>query len=630
MSSAMSLSVETKESFAPASTNMAEITTQQSVESTKHEQNPQADSESLQAGVQRAEQLRRIWSKTGLIIAFIGLFLATFAVNFADYSTQVYTAYTTSAFKQHSAMSAARVVMNITRIASYPIIAKLGDVFGRAEMFILSIIAQVLGYVIYACCKNISQYMAAGIFEAIGSTGYALTQQVFVADVTNLVNRGIWSTLPDSLTTIPTLYLGTIVAQDILDHSTWRWGWGMWAIVLPVAAAPLVGSMVLYQHRAPRRVRISTALGWKSEDPWWRRVYDLLWIQLDLPGAVLLLLGLSLFLIPLSLTGSGNSGAWQHNGSFIAMLVMGVVFVIAFLAWDAWFAKKPFVPYRMIRNRTVAAACLLGALDFFHYSVFTVFFTSYLQVAGHFEAGNATRIDNSLRVAFQVAGIFASLFMKYTHRSQIWVLGGVPLCVLGMGIVLYLVDMGNGKTGSEAAFVTAKSLIGIGRGFYQTAAQVSVQAVVSRQEVSVVTAVFFASMSVGGAIGTSVAGAIWRSTLPKKLEQYLPDALKSQAHTIFSSIVVAKKYQPGTAARDAIDRSYRESQRLLAIAALAALAPMLIVMFFLRNVHLDARDEEETTSETPVEKGHEDVQTGKTATATSSPAGAENGHRIEE
>lgn len=101
-----------------------------------------------------------------------------------------------------------------------------------------------------------------------------------------------------------------------------------------------------------------------------------------------------------------------------------------------------------------------------------------------------------------MAGIFASLFMKYTRRSQIWVLGGVPLCVLGMGIVLYLVDMGNGKTGSEAAFVTAKSLIGIGRGFYQTAAQVSVQAVVSRQEVSVVTAVFFASMSVGGAIGT--------------------------------------------------------------------------------------------------------------------------------
>ncbi|GAB1196234.1 hypothetical protein APSETT444_005502 [Aspergillus pseudonomiae] len=516
----------------------------------------QSDTQSLQAGVQRAEILRKGWTKKGLYLAFVGLFIATLAINFGDYSTQVYVPYTTSAFKQHSAMSAARVVMNITRIASYPIIAKLGDV--------------------------------AGIFEAIGSTGYALTQQVFVADVTNLVNRGIWSTLPDSLTTVPTLYLGTIVAQRMLDHSTWRWGWGMWAIITPVCAVPLIGTMLVYQRRAPIKVPIAKAMGWKETDTWYQRAYRLLWVELDLPGGVLLLLGLALLLVPIALTGSNNSNAW-HKGNFIAMLVLGVVFLISFVIWDARFAKKPFVPYRMIKQRTVAAACLLGALDFFHYSVFSVFFTSYLQVAGHFNAGNATRIDNSLRVAFQVSGIFAAFFMKYTKRSQIWVLIGVPLCILGMGILLYLVDMGDGQTGNEAAFVTAKSLIGIGRGFYQTAAQVSVQAVVSRQEVSVVTAVFFASMSIGGAIGTSVAGAIWRSNLPRKLSMYLPDEAKGQAKSIFGSIVVAQKYPVGEPVRIAIDRSYRESQRLLAIAAIAALAPMLVIMFFLKNVRLDER-----------------------------------------
>ncbi|KAJ5984752.1 siderophore iron transporter mirA [Penicillium canescens] len=46
----------------------------------------------------------------------------------------------------------------------------------------------------------------------------------------------------------------------------------------------------------------------------------------------------------------------------------GCHFVIAFLVWAAWFTKKPFVPYRMIKNRTMAAACVLDALDFFHYS----------------------------------------------------------------------------------------------------------------------------------------------------------------------------------------------------------------------------------------------------------------------
>ncbi|KAF1815343.1 siderophore iron transporter mirA [Eremomyces bilateralis CBS 781.70] len=545
-----------------------------------------SDLESLQAGVQRAEILRKGWTKQGLIVTFIGLFLATLVNNFGDYSTQVYVPYATSSFKQHSAMSAARVVGNIARIAAYPIIAKLGDVFGRAEMFAVSILTQSIGSGIYAGCHNVSQYIAAGIFEAIGSTGFSLTQQVFVADVTNLINRAVWSTLPDSLTVIPALYVGTEIAEHILSDSTWRWGYGMWAIIQPTCSILLIGAMLYYQRRAPARKHITELLRWKGTDSWWKRIYDLIWVQLDLFGAVLLLLGLSLFLVPLSLTGSGNSDDW-HKGSFIAMLVLGVVFFMTFIVWDAWFAKKPFIPYRMVKNRTVAAACLLGALDFFHYSVFSVFFTSYLQVAGHYKPGPATRIDNSLRVAFQVSGIFAAYFIKFTRRSQIWVLTGVPLSVLGMGVLLYLIDMGDGKIGNEAAFVTAKSLIGIGRGFYQTASQVSVQSKVSRQEVAVVTAVFFASMSVGGAIGTSVAGAIWRNTLPKKLNQYLPAELKNQTEKIFGSIVVAQKYEVGTAARDAIDMSYRQSQRLLAIAALAALVPMLIIMFFLENVHLN-------------------------------------------
>ncbi|KAJ5952920.1 uncharacterized protein N7479_011333 [Penicillium vulpinum] len=555
---------------------------------------------SIQPGVYRADALRKSWTKQGLIIVFTGLFICTLAINFADYTTTVYAPYTTSDFKQHSAMSAARVVMNIARISAYPVVAKLGDVFGRAEMFIMSIVMSAVGYAIWAACTNIKEYIVAGIFDAIGSTGFALTQQIFVADTTSLLNRGIWSTLPDSLTTVPTLYLGSIIGQSILDHSTWRWGWGMWAIILPVASVPLIGTMLFYQRRAPSPISVAEALGWKTHDAWWKKMYRLIWIQLDLPGAILLIAGLSLLLVPLSLTGSNNPGAWT-NGSFIAMLVLGVVFIVAFLGWDTWFAQKPFVPYRMIKNRTVAAACLLGALDFFHYSVFSVFFTSYLQVAGDFSAGPATRIDNSLRVAFQVAGIFAAFFMKYTKRSQIWVLVGVPLCVLGMGVLLYLVDMGDGRSGNEVSFITAKSLIGVGRGFYQTAAQVSVQAVVSRQDVSVVTAVFFASMSVGGAIGTSVAGAIWRNTLPNKLQKYLPDELKDQANAIFGSIVVARKYAMGTEAREAINRSYRESQRLLAIAGLVSLSLMLIVMLFLKNVKLgeDAMTETEKIDQAP-------------------------------
>lgn len=54
----------------------------------------------------------------------------------------------------------------------------------------------------------------------------------------------------------------------------------------------------------------------------------------------------------------------------------------------------------------------------------------------------------------------------------------------------------------------------------------------------------------------------------------------------------------GTEARDAINRSYRESQRLLAIAGLASLSLMLIVMLFLKNVKLS----EEGMTEAEIEQ----------------------------
>ncbi|KAF5855057.1 hypothetical protein ETB97_010140 [Aspergillus alliaceus] len=57
--------------------------------------------QSVQAGVQSAEILRKGWTKKGLYMAFVGFFIATLAINFGDYSTQVYVPYTTSSFKKH-------------------------------------------------------------------------------------------------------------------------------------------------------------------------------------------------------------------------------------------------------------------------------------------------------------------------------------------------------------------------------------------------------------------------------------------------------------------------------------------------------------------------------------------------
>ncbi|RMZ78685.1 hypothetical protein DV738_g3748, partial [Chaetothyriales sp. CBS 135597] len=547
---------------------------------------------SLQTGVQKALILKEVWSIPTLAVAFVSLFLCTLVFTLNDYTSGVFEPTVTSEFRQHSLMSVARLIRNIAGLCAFPIIAKLSDVFGRAEMFTFSITLEVMALIIFASSKGINQYITAGVFDSIGQNGFMLSQQVFIADATNLVNRAFWSTVPDFVTTLPSLYAGTIIGDKMLDR--WRWGYGMWAICLPILAIPLIGIMVLLQRRAAKRglalkhkLQVAHC---KPNDPTWKKAIFLLWTELDLIGLLLIIASLSLFLIPLALTGALYPHRWK-NPAFIAMVVLGFILFFVFVVWDAKFAKKPFISKAMATNRTVVAAFLCQMFDFWGYSTFTIFFPSYLQVAGHFSPGHAVRIDNSLRVAYQVSSLFVAIGMKYTKRAKIFAITGPPLVLIGQAMMIYLVDK-KGAAASEAEFVVVKVIAGIGRAFLQTGGQVLIQGSVPTQDVAVATALFQAASSVGGSLGASVSGAIWRNTLPSKLFKYVPASDRANIRKIFASITIAKKFAIGTPTRDAIDRSYRESQKVLAIAGTAFNAMNIIFMLLFKNIHLDIESDE--------------------------------------
>ncbi|KAG8410346.1 hypothetical protein J3459_017156 [Metarhizium acridum] len=178
--------------------------------------------------------------------------------------------------------------------------------------------------------------------------------------------------------------------------------------------------------------------------------------------------------------------------------------------------------------------------------------------------------------------------MRYTRNAQMWILTGLPLVLLRQGLMIHLVNMGNGQHGAEVTLIVSKVLSGIFRAFFQTAGQVSVQAAVSQQELATITALFQAGNSVGGAIGTGVSGAIWRNTLPDKILEYLPDGEEQNATGIFQSIVVEERHKPGTPARD-----YRESQRILGIVATCLRVPNLMLMWFMKDVELDKEEKKD-------------------------------------
>ncbi|CAO2653151.1 Nn.00g025620.m01.CDS01 [Neocucurbitaria sp. VM-36] len=542
------------------------------------------------------EAIRKLWTPRALGCAIGCLLVMNFFMNMTVYTQNVYEPYATSHFDGHSLLSTGSIINGIVRIVAYPLLAKLADHFGRPLGFAGGALSMALGNVMFAACRNVDTFLAGGIFDSLGDTWWNITQQIFVADVTSLVNRGILFTLPESLSAIPTLYGGSYLGEHMLLSSTWRWGYGMWAIILPVTAIPTISIMLWMGRRAKRmglvRERLSLMHGAPSGAL--NRTYHIV-TQLDIIGAFLLIGGLAMTLLPMTIAGRNNTDRWEKPSSII-LLIVGVLTFIAFLVWDGKFAPNPIVPYRTIKERNVIVACVsvifIAASD----SVYRPFLSSFLQVAGHYSPGAATRVDNAQRVAFNIGALVSGICLKYVKQTKPIIMLGVGLIVLASGLPIYLTNISGTHIANEAAFITSKSILGVGRGFAQVSLQVSLQAVLESDQIAVATAVYLSSLGFGSNLGVTISGAMWNSLLLRKLNIYFS---KTESQRIFGSIVTAKKYKIGSIERVAIDRCYRETQQSLAIGSVCVSSVLLVLVFFARNIKLR---EEDTKRELRAEK----------------------------
>ena len=238
--------------------------------------------------------------------------------------------------------------------------AKIANAFGRLEAFSFSIFLYIIGYIQMAGSNNVKTFASAQIFYSAGSTGLQILQQIFIADTSDLLNRALFSALPD-IPFLATVWIGSPIAQNLLTYSTWRWGYGLWAIVLPAAFLPLALALFLNLRKASK-------LHLLRPSPWAGvgvlEGLKKLWYELDIMGLLLFSAAIALILLPLTLAATAK-GRW-HNASILAMIVIGCVTLVAFPFWETnhKLAPKPFLSLPLLTNRTVIAGCALGFFYF--------------------------------------------------------------------------------------------------------------------------------------------------------------------------------------------------------------------------------------------------------------------------
>lgn len=169
--------------------------------------------------------------------------------------------FATSDFESHSMITLINIVANAMTAAVYIPLAKMLDLWGRAEGFLLMVLFATIGLIMMAACNGIATFCAAQVllsnlpwfsitiyydilicmtqvFYSIGFGGLIYSIDVITADVSKLKNRGLAYAFTSSPYII-TAFAGPKVSDDYYNNISWRWGFGTFAIILPFVAAPL-------------------------------------------------------------------------------------------------------------------------------------------------------------------------------------------------------------------------------------------------------------------------------------------------------------------------------------------------------------------------------------------------------
>jgi MFS family permease len=562
------------------------------------------------AGVKKVEAAQRVYGRYSRWCLFIGIGLASYIYSLDASTTYAYLTFATSFFGQHSLISSITVAQSLIVAVGKPVIAKVADVSSRGTAYVGVLIFYVLGYTVIASAPNVSTIAGGIVLYAVGYTGLQLLTQIIIADITTLAWRG----LVVSLVSAPFLinaFIGSNISSAVIEHIGWRWGYGMFAILVPASLAPLIITLLWAERKAKKlalldspepRSRSISSLEHESMMARFLRSAE----QLDLVGLVLLGFAVSLTLLPLTISQTVN-GQWK-NGSIVAMLAMGVVLLAMFAVWDLRYATMPVIAPRFIRNRSVVCSALIGFFDFMSFYLTYTYLYSFVLVVKPWSLVNATYFIQTQSVALTFFAILAGLSMRFLHRYKYVLVTGLVIRLAGVAMMIH----SRGANASDAELVWTQILQGLGGGFAAISSQVGAQASVPHADVAIITAVVLLLTEIGGAVGNACAGAIWSNTMPENLAKYLPWLTDEQRAELYGSITLAASYPRGDPVREGVINAYDDTMKIMVtVATVLSVVPVLLALA-MPNWYLGDRqnaiDAADLTGRTVVEDGLEDEE----------------------
>jgi EmrB/QacA subfamily drug resistance transporter len=349
--------------------------------------------------------------------------------------------------------------------------AALGDRFGRRRIFAAGIALFVLASVACALAGTAQALIAA---RAAQGAGAALVMPLAMAILSGAFAKeeraralGIFSGVTGCA-----LIIGPAIGGLITESLGWRW---IFWINLPIG---LVAIAFIF-------TRLRESFGPKA--------------ALDISG--LLLVAIAALALVWSLL-RGNPIGWS-SPEVIGTLALGLVFSIAFVAWE-WRASAPMIPMRMFASRSFAAGVAASLL--FYAAMYGVLFLlpQFLQVTlGFGPLGAGLRLLPWTSTLFLTAPIAGAVVQKLGERPL--VVTGLLMQAAGLGWIAMLAAPGV----AYPTLVVPLVLAGVGVSMAMPAAQNAVLSSVAVTEMGKASGVFNMGRFLGGMFGIALLVAVF-------------------------------------------------------------------------------------------------------------------------
>ncbi|KAI7153722.1 hypothetical protein KC349_g8184 [Hortaea werneckii] len=496
-----------------------------------------------QAGISKVEAFNKALYRSGasgrllLYVLVVSLGLTMFAYALDQGITYQFNAIAASAFSHHAELGAVNTASAIIRAISKPFLGKLSDITSRPTTYVVVLVVYAVGFAVAASSQTFAAYIVGNSFTAFGKSGLDLLSDIIVGDLTPLQWRGFWGGMLSTPFLVTTFINGFISDSFVPDN--WRWGLGMFAIMIPVLLIPAIWTLYGMQHKAKRMGMVSMGdSGLARKDGVKTTSFDQYTTlarsaatEMDLIGLILLGMAFSLILLALNLAPSATGG-WG-NPSMIAMLVVGFVVLGVFVTYETLAASVPITPKRILKNRAFLSAVIVNIFNQMASATRNNYFSSYIYIIKPWSNYTWTIFISATTLTLCFMSPVGGLLHRLTHRYKTLMVIGAAIKLVGYGLQ---VNGDTRSTLSTARLAVSQVLLGMGA-WTVVGARVGSQASVPHQDLSTVISVMSLWSTMASSIGSTIAATIWQNRMLNYMrEECPPETSEATIKTIYGSI----------------------------------------------------------------------------------------------